>query len=86
MIHCPKCGAGMPVRHIGGKLDSRVADALRVAYRNRQCRACGTVLHTTELQSSELSELRRQAYLWQRHEAAERAAAAPRAAVQWVHA
>jgi ribosomal protein S27AE len=77
MIHCPKCGAGMPVRHIGGKLDSQIADAMQVAYRNRECRACGTVLHTTELRTAELGELRRQAYLWQRHEAADNNRKAP---------
>lgn len=84
MIHC--CGAAALVRHIGGKLDSDVANALQIAYRNRQCQACGKVMHTTEIRTSELNELRRQAYLWQRHEAAERAAAAPRAALRGVHA
>lgn len=69
MIFCPRCGARANVKNIASVADSAVADALNVQGRTRECAAAcagSAVLHTTELLSSELAELRRQAYLWQR--------------------
>lgn len=68
MIHCTRCGARMRIANSSGG-DNPLADALNVITRTRGCGACGETTHTTEMRSNELSELRRQAYLWQRHEA-----------------
>lgn len=73
MIHCPACGAQTTVSNIASRGDSRIADALQIVTRTRTCAECARTTHTTELRSAELGELRRLAYLWQRHAATEAA-------------
>ena len=59
------------VENIASKGDSRVQDALNVQTRTRCCVTCAGQVHTTETTTSELHELRRRAYLWERFVAKE---------------
>ncbi len=72
MIFC-KCGVRTNGRNAASVGDSKVQDAMNVQTRTRECRECGNVIHTTEMQTGELSELRRRAYLWERYVDSERA-------------
>lgn len=69
MIHCTACGARTRIDNSETVGEAPIADALNIYTRTRRCIACSNTTHTTELRTTELGELRRQAYLWQRHEA-----------------
>lgn len=72
MIRC-KCGGTTFVKSLASKGDSRSQDAMNVQTRTRYCATCLETLHTTETMTSELHELRRRAYLWERFAAKEEA-------------
>ena len=72
MIRC-KCGGTTFVKNLASKGDSRSQDELNVQNRTRYCVVCLETLHTTETMTSELNELRRRAYLWERFAAKEAA-------------
>lgn len=68
MIRC-RCGGKTAARNASGYVPPLDA-ALNVYTRHRKC-SCGQVTKTVELPATELGELRRRAYLWERYAANE---------------
>lgn len=67
MIYCTTCGGRTRIGNSETVGEAPIADALNVFTRTRYCTDCNRSVHTTEITSAELGELRRQSYLWRRH-------------------
>ncbi len=65
MINCPKCGNQM--KYQKGKRRTPLDKELHQATRRSVC-SCGFATNTVEVLQSELSDLRRRAYLFDRGE------------------
>lgn len=66
IVSCPRCGGDGITNNNNKPRANEATRALRVVKRIRCCEACRFSFQTTELDSAELAELRRRAYLYER--------------------
>ncbi len=65
-IICAHCGGRCLVDFGNLPRPSRVTNEMRIVRRVRCCENCGKSFSTTEMDSAELADLRRRAYLYER--------------------